>query len=187
MNTNNFRGRKHPSVLGILALCALATIGSLVFHRVGQGSGQTGEKTSDEPVDARRALQMGVEDLRAGRVERALTHLDRVAQASPESEPYLWQRGIAQYFAGKYEAGQKQFESHRKVNPNDVENATWHFLCVAARKDVKAARAAMLPAPGDRRVPMEQLHALYKGEGSRQAVEQAVDQFPKDSYNPYPH
>ena len=89
--------------------------------------------------NASQLLDAGVEDLCAGRIEASLVKLDKVVELSPASEPYLWQRGIAQYFAGKYPEGRKQFESHRKVNPNDVENATWHFLCVAATEGVETA------------------------------------------------
>lgn len=126
-------------------------------------------------------LAVGVAHLRAGRIEAAVKSLDQVVADSPEATPYLWQRGIAQYFAGQFAAGRKQFESHRTVNPNDVENATWHFLCVAAESDVKAAREALLPAPGDRRVPMRELHALYSGKGDRAAVEAAVERLPAGS------
>ena len=34
-------------------------------------------------------------------------------------------------YAGRYQDCREQFESHRTVNPDDVENAAWHFLCVA--------------------------------------------------------
>jgi lipoprotein NlpI len=127
----------------------------------------------------RANLDQGVADLRAGRIAEAVTRLDRVVAQDPASEPYLWQRGIAQYFAGDFKGGRKQFESHRTVNPNDVENATWHFLCVAASDGVDAARGAFLPAPGDSRAPMNEIHALYKGTGDRAAVEAAVNKFPQ--------
>lgn len=126
-------------------------------------------------------LRQGVEDLRAGRIDASLAALDAVAEADPVAMPHLWQRGIAQYFAGQYREGREQFEQHRRVNPHDVENATWHFLCVAATDGVDQARRAMLPAPGDRRVPMDQLYALYKGTGDRAAVEAAVEALPDGS------
>jgi len=44
-----------------------------------------------------------------------------------------------------------------------VENAAWRYLCVARAQDVKTARAALIPITGDPRVPMMQIHALYKG------------------------
>lgn len=123
----------------------------------------------------RDLLRQGVDDLRAGRIESSVAALDAVAEADPAVMPHLWQRGIAQYFAGRYREGREQFEEHRRVNPHDVENATWHFLCVAATDGVDEARRAMLPAPGDRRVPMDELYALYKGTGNRAAVDAAVE------------
>lgn len=129
----------------------------------------------------RELLRRGVEELRAGRIEPSLAALDAVAEADPVAMPHLWQRGIAQYFAGQYRKGREQFESHRRVNPHDVENATWHFLCVAATDGVDQARRAMLPAPGDGRVPMNELYALYKGTGDRAAVDAAVEAVPAGS------
>jgi hypothetical protein len=37
-----------------------------------------------------------------------------------------WQRGIALYYAGRYKDCRLQFESHRTVNPNDVETVREH-------------------------------------------------------------
>ena len=60
----------------------------------------------------------------------------------PREAPYLWQRGIALYYAGRYRDCRAQFESHRTVNADDVENAAWHFLCVAAPSRRKRAFGA---------------------------------------------
>ncbi len=70
---------------------------------------------------------------------------DRVVALQPEVAPQLWQRGIALYYAGRFDAGRLQFESHRTVNPADVENAAWHFLCVAKAESAAAAKDRMLP------------------------------------------
>ena len=78
------------------------------------------------------------------------------------------------YYAGKFAEGRKQFELHQTVNPNDVENAAWHFLCVAKADGVEAARKALIPISGDARVPMAQVHALFAGTGSEEAVMKAV-------------
>ena len=58
------------------------------------------------------------------------------------------------------------------VNPDDVENAAWHYLCLARSKGVDHARRALIPvAPGaDPRVPMDQIHALYAGRGTPEQV-----------------
>jgi tetratricopeptide (TPR) repeat protein len=87
---------------------------------------------------------------------------DNVARLAPRSAPQLWQRGIALYYAGRYKDCREQFEAHRLVNPNDVENAAWHFLCVARSSSVGEARAGLLPVGPDARVPMAQIYALLR-------------------------
>ena len=68
---------------------------------------------------------------REGRIDESVAAFDELARVAPAEAPHLWQRGIALYYAGRYEDCRAQFESHRTVNPDDVENAAWHFLCVA--------------------------------------------------------
>jgi lipoprotein NlpI len=81
-----------------------------------------------------------------------------------------WQRGIAYYYAGRYEDGRKQFELHQTVNPHDVENAVWHFLCVAKLSGVEKARSSLIPITGDGRVPMMHVQALFAGKGTVEDV-----------------
>jgi len=71
--------------------------------------------------------------------------------------------GIALYYAGRFKDCRAQFESHRTVNPDDVENAAWHFLCVARAESVTSARAALLPVGPDPRVPMRQIYQMFRG------------------------
>lgn len=88
---------------------------------------------------------------------------DRLVAALPEAEPELWQRGLALYYAERFDDGRKQFERHRTVNPDDVENAAWHFACVARLEGAAAARAALLPVGADARVPMQEILDMYAG------------------------
>ena len=71
----------------------------------------------------RAMLDRAMDDFRAGRIEQSLAGFDRVALLSPAEAPFLWQRGIAQYYAGKFRDCRDMFISHRTVNPDDVENA----------------------------------------------------------------
>lgn len=101
---------------------------------------------------------------KAGMVKEALADFDAIVNVDPELEPQLWQRGIVQYYAGKYDEGRKQFEIHQTVNGNDVENSAWHFLCNARAHGIEKARKEIIPIEGDPRVPMKEVHRLYKGE-----------------------
>ena len=115
----------------------------------------------------------------AGEPVKSAELFDRVAAALPDAEPELWQRGIALYYAGRFADGRRQFELHEKVNPNDVENPAWHFLCVARLEGVEAARRAMLPVGDDPRVPMKQILELFAGRGDEAAVLAAAEQGPE--------
>jgi len=112
---------------------------------------------------AREQLDRAMKDFVAGRIAESVAGFDRVARLDPASAPYLWQRGIALYYAGRYADCRDQFVSHRTVNPDDVENAAWHFLCVAKAESPAAARAAILPVGPDARVPMRQVYEMFRG------------------------
>jgi lipoprotein NlpI len=106
---------------------------------------------------------------------------DAVAAAVPDREPELWQRGLALYYAGRYADGRRQFELHRTVNPNDVENVAWHFACVARESGAAAARAAVLPVGEDRRVPMKQVRDLCSGRATPDDLVAAAEKSPEES------
>jgi lipoprotein NlpI len=115
-------------------------------------------------------FDQAVMDFEFGRVAQAAAGFDTVAKLVPESAPQLWQRGIALYYAGRYKDCREQFESHRTVNPADVENAVWHFLCVARQETPQKARTALLPVGTDSRVPMTQIYDMFRGARTPEAV-----------------
>src|SRR3989475_6217443 len=104
-----------------------------------------------------------VADFQSGRIPESVAGFDKLAKLVPNYAPQLWQRGIALYYAGRYRDCRAQFESHRTVNPADVENAAWHFLCVARAESPKSARAALLPVGPDSRVPMGEIYKMFGG------------------------
>src|SRR6185295_13934232 len=107
---------------------------------------------------------------------------DRVAKAVPNYAPQLWQRGIALYYAGRYKDCRSQFESHRTVNPNDVENAVWHFLCVARQESPEKAKAALLPVGPDSRVPMREIYEMFRGTRRPEEVTKAAGTQPSAQF-----
>ena len=100
---------------------------------------------------------------------------DELVALAPQFKPRLWQRGIVLYYAGRYEDCREQFESHRTINPNDVENAAWHFLCVARAESPEAARSALLPVGPDSRVPMREVYGMLSGSQTAEDVMAATD------------
>ena len=108
-------------------------------------------------------LDRAVAEFENGRFAESAAQFDSLARAVPDRAPYLWQRGIALYYAGRYADCRRQFESHRTVNPADVENAAWHFLCVARAESPARAKAALLPVGTDARVPMREVYQMFRG------------------------
>jgi lipoprotein NlpI len=107
--------------------------------------------------------QRGIEHFKLGHIEQSVTNFDKFIALVPQQASHHWQRGISLYYAGRFEEGRKQFELHQTVNTNDVENAVWHFLCIARADGLEKARAGLIPIQGDARVPMMEVHALFAG------------------------
>lgn len=131
--------------------------------------------SADAQSSADHFFRLGVQQFFAAKPVESVAAFDQVVARAPASGPHLWQRGLSLYYAGRFADGRVQFEHHQTVNPHDVENAAWHFLCVAKAENVAAARAALIPITGDGRVPMREIHALFAGTGDEAAVLRAAD------------
>src|SRR5262245_10478976 len=132
------------------------------------GFGQDAKPT--ERKSARDYFQQGMDDFRAARIPESIAAFEKAVRLVPNVKPQLWQLGISYYYAGEYEKGRRLFEAHQTVNPQDVENAIWHFLCVTRSDGIAAARKNFIRITDDRRVPMKELHALFAGKGDKDQV-----------------
>lgn len=123
----------------------------------------TRQRASD--FAARVLHRRGEEHFRQARITEALADFDRELELRPEDAADHWQRGIVCYYADEYEKGAKQFELHQQVNPQDVENSAWHFLCLvrAPEGSVQAAEKKLLAVTKDPRVPMAQIQEMFAG------------------------
>ena len=151
----------------------------VVLAVVSQGEGMTAQEFVSE----------GMKLFVAGDVAGSLVRFDKAAEIDKEIVPGLWQRGISHYYLGKFKEGRKQFEIHKTVNPHDVENATWHYICVARLEGVEVARKAIIGIDTDRdtRVPLKQVYELYAGVGSVEQVMAAAEKSGGASAEMYAH
>lgn len=117
----------------------------------------------------------GEDQFRLGHFAESVADFDKVIELEPAREPYHWQRGISLYYAGEFRRGAKQFEDHKAVNPEDVENAVWHYLCVARTAGVEDARKKLIPIHRDGRVPMMQVYAMFGGQATADDVLRAAE------------
>ncbi len=159
-------------------ICSLAIlIGSFAVNSRGDRDSDTryaierySRLIQEHPDSADAYQQRGVAHFQLGNMDQAIADFDQVIELFPEQEPHHWQRGICYYYAGEFQKGEKQFEMHQTVNPRDVENAVWHFICKAKTDGVDAAREALIPISRDPRTPMMEIWNLFAGNGKPQDV-----------------
>lgn len=103
-------------------------------------------------------------------IDVSIREFDKAIEIEPRLSPHHWQRGISLYYANRFADCAKQFEIHRTVNPEDVENAVWHYLCLARAKNPAAARKQFIPISADDRPAMMEVHALFAGRSTAEKV-----------------
>lgn len=118
--------------------------------------------------------------LKRGNFEGAVADFDRKLELDPKFAPEHWRRGIALYYVGRYADGAKQFETHKAANPEDVENAAWHYLCNAKVVGKEKARAGLIAVTKDARVPMAEIQRLFAGKAGPKDVLAAAEAVPAD-------
>ena len=123
----------------------------------------------------RELLQQGQRLFFEAKITESIAAFDKLIELQPEAKPHLWQRGLALYYADKFQEGREQFETHQTVNTADVENAAWHFLCVARLEGIDGARKHFIPIEGDSRVPMKEVHQLFAGKATPEQVLKAAE------------
>lgn len=125
-------------------------------------------------------LRQGSEQLISGEVKASIQTFESLIASKPAAKPHLWQLGIAYYYAERFAEGRDLFESHQTVNSADVENAVWHFLCVARLDGVETARKKLIQIIGDSRVPMKEVYELFAGTGTAENVLSAATKLPSE-------
>src|SRR5687767_2988846 len=129
-----------------------------------------------------QVLDRAEADFVAGRVNEAVAGFDNMVKLVPLIAPQLWQRGVALFYAGRYADCRSQWEASLKVSPDDVENAAWHYLCVAKAESPAKARAALLRVSGDERVPMKEIYEMLAGRLQPDAVIKAAGNTPRGQF-----
>jgi lipoprotein NlpI len=126
------------------------------------------------PEEYRFHLLRGEIAFALAEMKEAIAAFDEVIRLEPSLKPSLWQRGLALYYADEFEKGIEQFETHQRVNSQDVENAVWHLLCAAKVEGLEKARARMIPIERDSRIPMAEVHKMFSGKLSPEDVLKAA-------------
>ena len=119
--------------------------------------------------------------LKLGKFAEAVADYDAFLKDKPKFAPEHWRRGIALYYATQFEDGVKQFETHKTVNPEDVENAAWHYLCNVKVAGKEKSQKALIDVTQDTRVPMAEIQKLYAGKLKPEDVLAAAEKTKADT------
>jgi lipoprotein NlpI len=125
---------------------------------------------AENPRNAQLYIQRGMACFQLGDITASIDDFDRAEQLTPTLTPYLWQRGIAYYYAERFEDGAQQFEMDLAVNGHDVEETVWRYLCQAQLHGAQAACQALLPVKNDSRPVMSRVYELFAGACSAEQV-----------------
>jgi len=123
-----------------------------------------------EPHQPTVYIQRGMTYFKLGHIAEAIADFDRAEHLNPALPPYLWQRGLAYYYAERFTDGANQFEVDLTVNKHDVEETVWRYLCQAQFQGTHMARVSLLPVRNDARPVMAWVYKLFAGECDAEMV-----------------
>src|SRR5947209_5604591 len=104
-----------------------------------------------DPKNAKAYDLRGTAHFKLAKITESLADFDKQIELDLKAGPAHWRRGLTLYYADKFADGVAQFTTSDKEEPNDVENAVWHFLCNAKVKGLEKARGDMLKVKKDPR------------------------------------
>ena len=137
-----------------------------------------------------RCMEEGRQHLLNIEFKDAVKSFNSAIELNPSSIPKQWMRGIALYFARRYQEGTQQFVSNLSDNPEDVEEVVWAFMCTIRHLEgnVDSAREQLLPCPTkDLRIPMTQIYNMFAGKCNIADVLHATASFGDETATSYAH
>ena len=161
---------KSPEQVGPLALRAQFHAGMRAHDKAVVDYTAALKLEKEKGARAELLQRRGEAHFKLAKIKESIADFDSYLEINPGEDPQHWMRGLSYYYAGEFVKGQKQFERHQTVNGSDVENAVWHYLCLARAKNVEAALKVFIPIEGDSRVPMMEVHALFGGKSTPEKV-----------------
>ena len=123
---------------------------------------------NNDPNLAQKLVFQGMEAFRMGRIDESIQWFDQAQALRPTLLPYLWQRGISYYYAGKYAEASRQFRTDVQVNPLDVEEIVWDIAAQSQQQKTKNGQNSI------------QMMALPQGKTDRRKIMVRVCHFVTD-------
>jgi lipoprotein NlpI len=110
-----------------------------------------------------------------GQFAEAVADFDRMVDLKPDLETSHWRRGIARFYAQKYDQAAHQFEIYHSFDNVDRENGIWRYLSQVKAVGKAKAREGLLRYEKDDREPFPDVYRLFAGDLSGKEVIERIN------------
>ncbi len=133
------------------------------------------EALAAKPDDKDLYSQRGDARFFLGKFAEAIADYDKLAELDPQLETSHWRRGIAYFYAEKYDQAAHQFEIYHTFDNIDRENGIWRYLSQVKSIGREKAREGLLKYAKDDREPFPAVYKLFAGEIGPQEILDGID------------
>lgn len=93
----------------------------------------------------------------------AAADYEKMVELDPSLEKSHWRRGIAYFYAGRYDKAAHQFEIYNTFDNVDRENGIWRYFSQFKAHGREKARQGLLKYEKDDREPFPDVYQLFEG------------------------
>lgn len=109
-----------------------------------------------------------------GEFARAAADYDKMVDLEPQLAAAHWRRGIACFYARRFEEAARQFEAYHSLDDVDRENGIWRFFSQVKAHGLKTARERLLQYKKDDRQPFPAVYQLFAEQTTPDAILRSI-------------
>jgi lipoprotein NlpI len=133
------------------------------------------ESLKNTPGDIGQYSSRGDAYFKRARFAEAAGDYDKMVQLDAAMDKSHWRRGIAFFYAGKYDKAANQFEVYHSFDDVDRENGIWRYFSQYKAYGKEKAQAGLLKYAKDDREPFPAVYKLFEGKLTPEQVIAQVD------------
>lgn len=127
-----------------------------------------------DPKDTQALSHRGDARFSLSQFDKAVADFDAMVKLDPALDASHWRRGIALFYAKRYDEATKQFERYHSFDNVDRENGIWRFLCQTKSVGLVKARESLLKYEKDDREPFPAVFKLFAGTTTEKEILQGI-------------
>jgi len=105
-----------------------------------------------------------------GEFAKAVAEYEKMVEQDPSLEKSHWRRGIAYFYAGRYDKAAHQFEIYNTFDNVDRENGIWRYFSQFKAHGKEKAREGLLKYAKDDREPFPDVYQLFEGKKTPEQI-----------------